>query len=82
MENLPGLLIAVMFLSLGCLLVFGAHRRWNWLVDPPLEYWTVYSQAFLKKFFGPRFGIIFTHALGGLIIVLSVIGIMNGLRFL
>ena len=52
-------------------MIYGAYRKWSWLVDPPEYLWPVYSQAFLKKLFGRRvvigwtylFGIVFVAAM-------------------
>lgn len=69
-----------MFFSLGLVLVIGAHRRWNWLVDPDLRMWPFYSQALLKKVFGKRFVVAYTYCVGFLMMLFSVIGLINVLR--
>src|SRR6266404_5769053 len=45
-------------------MIYGAYRKWSWLVDPPEYLWPVYSQAFLKKLFGRRFVISWTYLFG------------------
>ena len=45
-------------------MIYGAYRKWSWLVDPPEYLWPVYSQAFLKKLFGRRFVIGWTYLFG------------------
>jgi len=52
--DLPGILIAVLFFLVGLILIIGAYRRWEWLVDPPTDMWPYYSQAFLRTGTGGR----------------------------
>lgn len=80
LNKLPGLFIAVIFISVGSILIFGTRKRWIWLVDPPLDYWMVYSHSFIKKFLGRTFLIYFNYFLGILFIVLSLFGIWNEIR--
>jgi len=68
--DFPGIIIAVFFFIIGLILIIGAHRRWEWLVDPPTDMWLFYSQAFLKKFFGSSFVVGFTYVIGFLIVLL------------
>ncbi len=51
-------------ISLGCILVLGAHRRWRWLVDPPKDLWFVYTQSLLKALFGSEVVLVFSYFLG------------------
>ena len=72
-------LFACVFVVVGFLLVYGAYRRWPFLVDPPAELSTVYSQAFIRKMFGLRATIIFTYCLGGAaLLVGALVGIWRG----
>jgi hypothetical protein len=41
-----------LFAAVGALLVFGAVRRWAWLVDPPTWLWFCYTQSMFKAAFG------------------------------
>jgi hypothetical protein len=50
---------------IGCVAVYGAWKKWAWLVDPPVTgLWWIYSQSLLKRLFGARFVRAFTFALG------------------
>jgi hypothetical protein len=53
----------------GTVLIYGAHRRWRWLVDPPVEWWPFYSQALIKKLLGANGSLYFTYLLGFLFLV-------------
>jgi hypothetical protein len=44
--------------------ICGAYRRWQWLVDPNLAAWPIYSQSFIKKFFGKKAVVYFTYFCG------------------
>jgi len=72
-----GILIAVFFFIIGLILIIGAHRGWEWLVDPPTDMWPYYSQAFLKKFFGSGFVVGFTYVIGFLIVLLVFLSLVN-----
>ena len=63
------LAILSMMLVAALALLYGAKQRWKFLVDPPEWLWLCYSQAFLKKTFGARFVVVFTYALGALLLV-------------
>ena len=80
MNRLLGLFIAIFFIFAGIVLLVGTKKRWVWLVDPPADYWTFYSHSFLKKFFGKTFLLYFNYILGIVFILLSLIGIWNGLK--
>jgi hypothetical protein len=80
MNKLPGLLIAIFFIFAGIILIIGTKKRWVWLVDPPAKYWTFYSHSFLKKLLGKTFLLYFNYILGTVFILLSLIGIWNGLK--
>ena len=65
------LLDAVSFL-MGMTLIIGAFRDWKWLVDPPSQMWSYYSQALLKRLFGRRFLVAYTYFVGFLIVAFSL----------
>src|SRR5437667_9693284 len=50
--------------TVGIILILGAFFRWRWLVDPPLEWAPMYSQALLKLIVGTRGVVWFTYFLG------------------
>ena len=77
MSSLLGTLFGAMFFLLGMVLVIGAYRRWNWLVNPPDDTWTCYSQAFIKKLFGKDSAVVFTYFLGILFMLLALFGLLN-----
>ena len=57
-------MINELVLVIGFLLVFGAYRRWRWLVDPPLEWSLFYSQAQMRRLYGKTFTIYATYFIG------------------
>jgi hypothetical protein len=77
MSSLLGTLFGLMFFFLGMVLVIGAHRRWDWLVNPPDDMWTCYSLAFIKKLFGKDSVVVFTYFLGILFMLLALFGLLN-----
>lgn len=56
---------------LGLLLIFGAWRKWSFLVSPTESLWPIYSQSLMKKFFGSRGAAIFCYLVGVLIVVVA-----------
>jgi hypothetical protein len=70
--DLLGIVIAFLFFLCGLVLIVGAHRRWEWLVNPPTDMWPYYSQAFLKKLFGSRFVVVFTYVIGFLLVLFVI----------
>jgi hypothetical protein len=80
MNRLPVLFIAIFFIIAGIIIIVGTKKRWSWLVDPPVDYWTFYSHSFLKKFFGKTFLLYFNYFLGIVFILLSLIGFWNGIK--
>jgi hypothetical protein len=63
-----------LFGTAGAILVVGAFLRWPWLVDPPRDLRLIYSQAFVRHFFGRSAVIAFTYCLGLLFIAASIVG--------
>ena len=72
MDKELGLIFGGVFTFLGCILLFGAYKKWEFLVDPPEEYWKFYSQSFIKKIFGKQFLLIETYLLGLVILLLGI----------
>ena len=63
----PASLLALPYLLLvliGLVIIYGARRRWRWLVDPPEWLYLVYSQSFLKVLLGRQFVLYFTYFMG------------------
>jgi hypothetical protein len=79
MDKLLGISFFLLVIILGAGLVIGAAQRWSWLVDPPEEYWFVYSQSFIKKFFGKRVLLFFTYAMGFLTITAGIYVLVKGI---
>jgi hypothetical protein len=77
--DLPRILIAFLFFLCGLILIIGAYRRWDWLVDPPTDMWPYYSQAFLKKLFGSGFVVSFTYVIGFSLILFVCFGLLHTL---
>ena len=66
---------------IGVLLIVGAYQRWPILVDPPLKFADVWSQAALKKLFSKRFLLLFTYFLGLLFLTLALTGLYRVMRY-
>lgn len=75
METILAALFGLFFIIVGVILIVGTKKKWTWLVDPPEEYWLVYSHSFLKKVFGKTFLAYFNYLLGIALISLSLCGI-------
>jgi len=67
-------MIFIVFFTLGLILIIGAFFRWRWLVDPPLEWAPMYSQALLKLIVGTRGVVWFTYFLGLLFLLAGPVG--------
>jgi hypothetical protein len=46
--------LAVGLLAAGLVGLFGLHRGWTWLVDPPSRLWPIYFPSLVKYLFGTR----------------------------
>jgi hypothetical protein len=57
-------IISLIFAGAGAMLIYGAHRRWRWLVNPDMVAWPFYSQSFLKRLFGQKAALGFTYLSG------------------
>jgi hypothetical protein len=68
---LPYLLVVL----IGLVIIYGARRRWRWLVDPPEWLYLVYSQSFLKVLLGRQFVLYFTYFMG---MLFALVGAMAG----
>jgi hypothetical protein len=66
-------LFALAIAAAGSLLVVGATRRWEWLVNPPTALWFCYSQSLLKAIGGAEFCRFATFAMGYSFIVFSLV---------
>ena len=69
----------VLLIVVGTLMIVGSKRGWKWLVDPPPEYWAVYSHSFIQKFFGKTALLYFNYIVGTAFILLGLFGIWNTL---
>lgn len=79
MDKLFGIIFFLLVIILGVGLVVGAIQKWSWLVDPPEKYWFMYSQSFIKKFFGTRVLLFFTYAMGLLTIAVGIYVLVKGI---
>jgi Sec-independent protein secretion pathway component TatC len=61
------------FIACGTLLIFGAVRRWKWLVDPPTSLWFCYTQSAIKAIVGLEGCRAYTIFFGVLLIVFAVV---------
>jgi len=69
-------LFVLIFVSLiGILLLYGAYKQWQWLINPPSEWAWFYSQSFLKKIIGKKGLLIYTYFIGFLLLVIGIAGI-------
>ena len=69
-------------MAVGMLMLFGAYKRWTWLVDPPREYRFVYSQSAIRALFGRRGAIIVTYVMGAVLVALGIVGLWQVCRVL
>ncbi len=67
-----GILLPVTIFA-SAILIVGGTRGWKWLIDPPEDLFSVYSQSLLKKLFGVSFVRRFTIAVGYGFLLLSLI---------
>jgi len=79
MPVVGNVVFGAVFAAAGFLLIVGAIRRWSWLVDPPVEMWPFYSQAFIKKIAGAEAVRRYTMFCGVLFIAAGVIIIASTL---
>jgi hypothetical protein len=58
--------LIIFIMSIGAALIYGAYKKWQWLVNPSTdEWWSMfYSQVAVKKIVGKKGTIIFTYILG------------------
>lgn len=64
--------VPCIFILAGLVLIYGAWRRWPFLVSPPEYLWPIYSQAFIKKHFGPSAVIYATYVMGAVIVLVAL----------
>jgi predicted tellurium resistance membrane protein TerC len=76
---MTALILLLMFI--GVTLVYGAYKKWEWLIDPPLnEWWSMfYSQVTVKKIIGTQGTVIFTYLLGIMFVGVGVIYFTRGI---
>lgn len=73
------MLAASLLFALSAALAFGAWRRWKWLVDPPTGGgWWLYSQSFIKGFFGADATRYWTFGWALLLAVLGAAALLAG----
>ncbi len=58
------MMFGVLVACAGLLITYGAHRRWDWLVDPSESLWFFYTQSFLKLIVGKTGLLVLTYAQG------------------
>jgi len=80
MAAIPGFLFAAFFVVSGFVLIYGAYHRSPFLIDPPQELWTAYSQAFVRNFLGLRGTIMFTYGLGVIFVAAGIIGVWKSVQ--
>jgi small neutral amino acid transporter SnatA (MarC family) len=80
LERICGLSLACFFIIVGIVLIVGSVKKWVWLVDPPHEYWLVYSHSFIKKVFGKTVLLYFNYILGIALISLSLLGVWRAVK--
>ena len=67
--------LVLFFISfIGIMLIFGAYKRWSWLIDPPLDWAWFYSQAWLKKTLGKKGLLIYTYLIGSILLGAGIAG--------
>jgi hypothetical protein len=81
-ELLPSILVCTSASVLGVIILYGAKRRWRWLVDPPEWLYLLDSQSMLKVLFGQRFVLIFTYVLGAGFVIAGLLGLGQGVVML
>ena len=65
--------MGLLLIGSGWLLLRGAIRRWEWLVDPPTEFWFCYSQSLLKLIFGSEGCRALTIAMGAMFLAIGAL---------
>jgi hypothetical protein len=80
MGKMIGMGICFVFIVLGILLIWGTIKKFSYLIDPPKEWYSFYSHAFIKKLLGGKFLILYNYFIGILFVLLGIIGLWNGLR--
>ena len=77
--SILNILFGTSFALVGLLLLVGAYRKWDWLIDPPTEYWFIYSQSLVKLILGKTGVIWFTyllaclHLASGILVLLEIV---------
>src|SRR2546425_789974 len=68
--------------AIGLVLIYGARRKWRWLVDPPEWLYLLWSQSALKVLIGRRFLPGFTYFFGTVFTIGGLIGLVQVLIIL
>ncbi len=76
-------LFVLIFVSLiGTILLIGAYKQWQWLINPPSEWAWFYSQSFLKIIVGKKGLLIYTYFIGFLLLAGGIAGIAGIVFFI
>ncbi len=77
-EILYQIALSLTFLTIGVVLVVGARKKWQFLVDPPEWLWFCYSQALFKKALGRKGLLLITYVVGAVGILVGFLGLVDG----
>lgn len=69
------LIMFILFGILGIIIIVGACLKWKWLIDPSIDYSSVYSQAMVKKILGKKGLKLYTFFMGVIFIIIAAIGV-------
>jgi hypothetical protein len=78
------ILVSLLFLALGLITIWGAYKRWRWLVDPPDNWPPFYSQVVIKRWLGRGFLLYSTYVVGlgmSLMALYTLVIIVRGLLY-
>jgi hypothetical protein len=74
-------LLRLIFGTLSCLIgilsIYGAYKKWKFLIDPPESLAGFYSQAWIKKLYGRKFLLWETYIMGVIFIAMGVVLILK-----
>lgn len=79
-EYIPGLIFGLFFSGCGFLLVYGAYKKWKFLVDPPTGLWPFYTQSLIKKIDGSEGARGYALFIGTLILCFGLYGSFLSLK--
>lgn len=72
MDNVSGIIFSLALFTIGFIMVYGAKKGWEFLVDPPESWYPFYSQSFIKKIFGKKFLFYETIIIGAMFMIVSL----------